>query len=264
MTEPVQFTSYSHVVRLRLNRPAQGNVVNAQMLGAIQSGLDKALADSECRAIVIEGADGVFCRGMDFAATLAQAGAGLDDTFAEPYGRVVTTIRDASKPVIAAIDGEVLAGGMGLALACDIVLATPRSVFGLSEVLFGLIPAYVFPFLLERMPLKKARFMVLSSQKFSADRAHELGVVDEIAEDLEKTLTQYLKRLLTSSPKALAAVKTYSDRISGEPLPQALSLAAEQLTALLRDTQTQSAIRAFLDGDKLAWAVKYRRPHRDD
>ena len=246
MSEPVLYSLQSHVARLTLNRPENGNVVNAETLAAIQSGLDAALADGDCRAVVIEGREGVFCRGMDFPATLKEAEGGLDDAFAEPYGRVVTTIRNSPKPVVAAVDGEVLAGGMGIALACDIVLATPGSVFGLSEVLFGLIPAYVFPFLLERMPYKKARFMVLSSQKFSAAQARDLGVVDEVAEDLEKALTRYLKR--------------YSDRIQGEQLRQALSVAGQQLTALLRDNGTIEAITAFLEGDRMPWAAKYRRP----
>ena len=150
---------------------------------------------------------------------------------------------------------------MGIALACDIVIATKRSIFGLSEVIFGIIPAYVFPFLLERVPLKKARFIVLSSKKFSAEDYYKFGIIDDIAEDdkLEKKLTEYIKRLLCSSPYALSLVKTYSDKISGKEITDAVKTAGVQLTELLNNKKSVGAIKAFLEGEPIEWMTKYRR-----
>jgi enoyl-CoA hydratase/carnithine racemase len=240
-------------------------VVNAENLAALGQSLENAIDDADIRAIVVEGSGGVFCRGMDFRHLLASRGrskGNIGRDFSEPYIRAVMRIRNSPKPVVAAIDGEVLAGGMGLALACDIVLATERSVFGLSEVLFGLIPAYVFPFLLERVPLKRARFLVLSSKTFAAPEAHRLGIVDDLAADdaLEKLLTRYLKRLLYSSPAALALTKSYSDRIHAKPIAEAAEHAGVQLTQLLNDKNNIDAISAFLEGDKMPWMARYKRP----
>ncbi len=265
MSESVLCQKQSHVARITLNRPERGNAINLENLGALKALLDDAIDDSDLRVIVIEGSSGVFCRGMDFEYLLGEQGHGITTSFSAPYLEVVMTIRNSPKPVIAAIDGEVLAGGMGIALACDIVLATPRSVFGLSEVLFGLIPAYVFPFLLDRLPLKKARFVVLSSRTFTAHESYGLGIVDDLAEEgrLEKKVTKYLKRLLYSSPAALALTKRYSDDISGRQIKEAVQVAGDQLTSLLNDGENIEAIRSFMAGEKMSWMVRYRRPKPD-
>lgn len=274
MSESVLCQRYSHVARITLNRPERGNAVNIENLTALKELLDEAIGDDDVRAIVLEGRDGVFCRGMDFRFLLEQRsesrsepekhGVGeLSSSFSAPYLRAVMTLRNSPKPVIAAIDGDVLAGGMGLALACDMVLATRgRSTFGLSEVLFGLIPAYVFPFLLERVTFKRARYLVLSSKKLTAEEALQFGIVDDLADDdaLERKLSEHLKRVLYSSPQALALTKSYSDVIARQQIEEAVETAGDQLTALLNDEKNIDAIRSFLEGDKMSWMVRYRRP----
>ena len=265
MCEDVKYDLHSRVATIRLNRPESGNVVNSENLNLMHRYLLRAEDDDDCRCVVIEGSKGVFSRGMDFAFMLQRASSGkIDSEFHKPYLDVVTKIRSLTKPVVAAIDGEVLAGGMGIALACDIVIATKRSVFGLSEVVFGLIPAYVFPFLLERVSFKRARYMVLSSEKFSAEKAHLFGVVDELVEDemLEKRLIACLKRLLASSPRALTLTKSYSEKIFRQNMDEAVKSATKELTALLNDKGNIEAIQSFIEGGKLPWMAKYKRKKR--
>ncbi len=266
MNAPVLYEVHNNVARITLNRPEGGNVVNSDNLELLWQGIRRAESDEACRAIVLEGRDGVFSRGMDFRSTIAQYEEGLERDFAEPYRRTVLAIRNSAKPVVAAVDGDVIAGGMGLALACDMVVATRRSRFGLTEVLFGLIPAYVFPLLLERVSLKRARYMVLSSRTFTADESMGMGLVDEVVEDaaLERALTGYLKRLLASSPAALAAVKSYTDAVHGQPLDQAMTAARDQLYELLCRAGTVDAIRDFFEGEGMPWSVKYRRLQRGE
>lgn len=262
MTDAVLFDLHSHVARITLNRPEKGNVVNLENLELLREYLLAAEGDDDCRAIVIQGRGGVFSRGMDFGFMLKRSeGEGIDLDFGAPYARAVLQIRNSAKPVIAAVDGEVLAGGAGIALAADIVVATERSVFGLSEVLFGIIPAYVFPLLLERVSFKRARYMVLSSSKLDARTSLQLGVFDEVVPDdrLEKTLTGYLKRLLFASPDALAVVKRYSDDIFGEKMDDAMEKAANQLSFLLKEQRNTDAIKAFMEGEMMPWAVRYRK-----
>lgn len=262
-SDGVRYGVHDHVARITLCRPERGNVVNLELLTALEQRLAEAGADRDVRAVVLEGSGGVFCRGMDFRALLAARSAGqVDEAFSAPYARVALAIRDSAKPVVAAVDGEVLAGGMGLALACDAVLATRRSTFALSEVLFGLIPAYVFPFLLERVPLKRARYLTVASRRLEAEEAARFGLVDELVDDdgLERKLTELLRRLLASSPDALALVKRYSDLVAREPIADAVRAASAQLTALLNQRETVDAIAAFLDGEGMAWAASYRRP----
>lgn len=262
MSSSVRYDVHSHVARITLNDPERGNVVNLENLNRIYDLVVEAERDDTCRAIVLEGSGGVFSRGMDFGFMLnTRDKEGIDSDFGAPYARCVLKIRNATKPVIAAIDGEVVAGGCGLALACDIVIATERSRFGLTEVLFGIIPAYVFPLLLERVSLKRARYLVLTSEKLSAAEAKTFGIFDQVVPDekLEKALAAALKRLLFASPEALSIVKTYSDDIFSERLKTAMEKAALQLSSLLEDRRNTDAIKGFMEGDKMPWVVKYKR-----
>ncbi len=257
----VTFENFSHVSFITLNNPQKGNVVNNDNLTLLFDYINQSILDINCRIIVIQGKDGVFCRGMDFSNLIKNFDIEITKEFSQPYKDVVKLIHDSPKPVIASIDGDVLAGGMGIMLACDIIIATERSVFGLSEVLFGIIPAYVFPFLIERVPFKKARFLILSSKRFDSKEAYELGLIDERVENdkLEKKLKDYIKRLLYSSPSALATVKKYSDHLINYNLDKYLDIAQDQLTTLLKNNENIEAIKLFLEGEKPKWAVGFKK-----
>lgn len=250
----------SFVAKITLNNPENGNAVNDDNLLLMLDFLKESISSKEVRLIVIQGRDQIFCRGMDFKNLLKNYTNGIKADFSTPYKDVVMTIRNSPKPVIAKIDGDVLAGGMGIALACDIILASKRSIFGLSEVLFGIIPAYVFPFLLERVSYKKARFLVLSSKRLNATDAFDVGIVDEISEDdkIEKLLKDYIKRILYSSPEALALTKRYSDELTNNQFDKQIDFAQKQLTELLNDDKNILAIKSFLEGEKPEWAVSYK------
>jgi enoyl-CoA hydratase/carnithine racemase len=266
VSSPVIFDIYSHVARIKLNSPETGNVVNDDNLSLLYKYVTECGKNDECRVIVIEGSHGIFSRGMDFKNLIKNSDRKIDTSFSEPYIKAVMAVRNSPKPVIAAIDGEVLAGGMGIALACDIVIATKRSVFGLSEVIFGIIPAYVFPFLLERTNFKKARFIVLSSRKFRAEEYYRFGIIDDLAEDekLEKKLTEYIKRLLCSSPYALSLVKAYSDKIKDKEISEAVKTATNELTCLLNNEKSIDSIKAFLEGEPIEWMTKYKRKKHEE
>jgi enoyl-CoA hydratase/carnithine racemase len=119
----------------------------------------------------------------------------------------------------------------------------------------------VFPLLLERVTFKRARHLVLSSQKLTAKEARAFGLFDEVVPDgkLEKALTARLKRLLYASPEALAVAKTYSDLIKDQPIETAMQTAANQLADLLREKKNTDAIEAFMQGEKMPWAVRYKK-----
>lgn len=258
----------SHVGKIRLSQPETGNVINAAVLSELAENLRKCIDDKSCRALVLSGSSGVFCRGMDFRAMLAQGAEGFDKDFAEPYREVVLQLRNSPKPVVAAVDGEVLAGGLGLVLACDVVIATTRSSFALPEVLFGLIPAYVLPLLLERVSLKRARYMALSTQRIDAATALAFGIVDEVVHtdagtgQLDKAISRLLKRLLWGSPQALGLVKRYTDDLVDKRLSEAMADAGMLLADALNDTRNRDAIRDFMEGERPSWSVSYKRLRR--
>ncbi|HPO50265.1 MAG TPA: enoyl-CoA hydratase-related protein, partial [Spirochaetota bacterium] len=138
------------------------------------------------------------------------------------------------------------------------IIASKDSKFGLTEVLFGIIPAYVFPLLLERVSYKKARFMILSSTIFSGEEAYDLGIADEISDaaNLNKIEKKYVKRISFSSPKALSLVKKYSDAITENKIDESLDYAQKQLTELLNDGRNIENIKKFINGEKADWNEK--------
>lgn len=255
--EPVIFSIEKNIARIILNNPEIGNVVNESNLLLIFEFIEKANADNNCRVIVIEGKDKIFCKGMDFKNLLKNSDQITDD-FSEPYKQTILKIRNSPKPVIAKVNGEVLAGGMGIMLSCDIIIAAGDSTFGLSEVLFGIIPAYVFPLLIERIPFKKARSLIISSKKISSDEAYRIGIIDDCCDEgnIDKLEKFYTKRILYSSPEALAVTKKYSDKLTKNQINDELDFAQRQLTELLRNKKNIEAIKKFTNGEKPEWAVK--------
>ena len=253
-------TTASYVTEIILNDPQNGNRLNYEFLQEFLALLNKAVASENTRVIVIRGTDGIFSLGMDFRFILNQGGE-ISQELTRPYADVMLAVRNSPKPVIALIEGQAIAGGMGFVLASDIVIATENAGFALTEVLFGIIPAYVFPLLLERMPLKKARFFVMSSKTLNAEEAKNIGIVDDVtsSEKAAKTLKNYYQRLLYSKPEAMALVKSYTDTLTDSKIRENMQYAGKTLAELLQDRETRDAIRDFLQGIKMHWARTYKK-----
>src|SRR4051812_27966939 len=126
-----------------------------------------ASRDDAIRVLLLEGAEGVFCRGLDAAVALETRGVAEEARAAHAFASCLRALRFGGKPTIAAVDGEALGGGVGLVAACDLVLATERATFALPELLFGLLPATILPLLHERMPPQKARLLALRGRSHS-------------------------------------------------------------------------------------------------
>lgn len=249
--------------RLRLEPDRDGGEI---VLSA--AGLERLLAlcaaaaaeGSPCRALVLEGADGRFCRGMDLDALgerpAEHAGAGV-----EQYASCLRALRDCPRPLIALVDGDVAAGGVGLAAVADVLVATRRSTFALPEVVLGLVPAMVFPVLCERMAPQRARRLALLGQALAADEAQRLGLVDEVvadAEALEGALTRLARQLLRVQPAAVARLKRLARDVAARPFDEGLAAGAACTAALLAEPGTVAQVRAFLDGEPLPWFARYR------
>ncbi len=235
-------------------------VFDGEGLQELDDLLDAAQGSRRCRVLVIESAPGVFCRGMDLDFLIAHAGEDQSERIGA-YARCMERLRGSDKAVVCLIDGEAMGGGVGLAAAADVVIATARSQFALPECVLGLIPAMVMPLLCERMPVQKARWMALSSRNVKAEEALELGLVDEMVEgpiQLEQALRRVLKRLLRASPRAVARLKRYSSEIANLSRIDALQAGAERTSQDLLELETIAAIRGFIAGESPPWFERYR------
>jgi methylglutaconyl-CoA hydratase len=150
---------------------------------------------------------------------------------------------------------------VGLVCACDIVVAAKQAAFELGEVIFGLIPANVLPYMLSlRMPPQKARYLVMSSRRLSAAEARDVNLVDEVVPAAEAggRVREICARLLRSSPRALAAAKEFTAELIGSTPAQGAALARGRLLSMMRDPATAEGVRAFQEGNVPSWFTRFR------
>jgi methylglutaconyl-CoA hydratase len=186
------------VARVTLNRPEKRNALNDAVVAGIKEALRKA-ADNECvRAIVISGAGKDFCSGADLSALQKIAGASVAENSedARSLSDLFLLIRQIPVPVIAAVTGRALAGGCGLASACDIVLASVSARFGYPEVKIGFVPAMVMAILRRNVAEKRAFELIIRGEEISADHAREIGLINQVFSDETFTadVDAYVKR----------------------------------------------------------------------
>jgi methylglutaconyl-CoA hydratase/polyketide biosynthesis enoyl-CoA hydratase PksH len=152
-----------------------------------------------------------------------------------------------------------MGGGAGLTAACDLVLCSREATFSLPEVMVGMIPALIAPFLLRRMSLARVRYLALSSRRIGAEEAREYGLVDQVAtEGMQKALEAQLQRLFCSAPAALSQVKEYFDRLDGSDFHQQRQAAADELDQWLGRPRVLEGVRTFAQGFSPQWFEKYR------
>jgi len=206
------------------------------------------LDDPPPAVLVLRGSPESFCEGMDLAELQegADVRAGLQE-----YAECLLALRAYSRPVIAVIEGRVTAGGAGLVAACDVALASETASVSLPELLFGMLPAVVFPFLLERVTPQKAKLLALTARALNAKEALEIGLFDEVTptDKMEKALRGWVRRLGRAAPDAAGAWKQYT---AGLPLP-ALPHAVEAGAARMLDPRTRSAVRRFIEEGTAPW-----------
>jgi enoyl-CoA hydratase/carnithine racemase len=235
--------------------------LDVRTTGQLVDSVEQAISQSG-GVIVLAGADGIFCRGIDFTALLAAEDAGALEIecarSVEAFVQCVWLIRSCGKPVVAAVDGETLAGGVGLAAACDLVVATERSTFGLPETLFGLIPAITLPILLERMTPQKARLVTMTACSYGAAEAHAMGLVDVVtsAEALEPTVRAHARSLARTSPDAVGALKRFCGNLMSPEGRAVLERGGEMTRTLLQREHVGQAIREFMAGGRPPWEVR--------
>ena len=249
---------------MTLADPAGGNRLNPPVLAALLEALRRLSGDAAVRAILLRSSGSAFCLGMDLAG-LAAAGeeprrAGIDAAVAA-YVSLLSGIHEAPKPVIALVSGPVKAGGVGLASACDVVVASEESTFELGEAFFGIIPANVLPFLFGvRLPLQKVRYLILTGRTLSGADARGIGLVDELypAAELERGARELVRRIWRTSPAAVAEAKAFTRALLDLGFEEAKVRAREKLAELLGRGEVMAAIRAFSDGGVPPWFGKWR------
>lgn len=219
------------VARITLNRPEKKNALNPGLITSLKDSLRQANENEAVRVVVITGAGDDFCSGADLSALQQVATASVEENLvdAQALMELFLLIRQLQVPVIAAVRGRALAGGCGLATACDIVLAARSARFGYPEVKVGFVPAMVTAILRRNVSEKRAFELLTLGAEISADEAERLGLVNRVfAEDeFETEVDAYAHRFEKVSRSAVSLTKSLLYEIDGLTFSDALKMGGD-------------------------------------
>ncbi|MEO3862682.1 enoyl-CoA hydratase-related protein [Acrocarpospora sp. B8E8] len=253
----VRYGRSGRVVTLTIDRPDRRNSMTFETLASLRDGVLRAKSESGVRVLVITGAgDKSFCAGADLGGV---RGAELDAEAAhEGRGHLADffrTLWSAGIPTIAKVRGYALAGGFGLAMACDIVVASEDAVFGTPEVAVGLWPYMITVPLLRSMPPKVALELMMSGRRVDTAEAQRIGFVNEVVPALELDLAvdRVAERIAAQSPAAIRLGRSAFYRVLGSQPDEALALLQAMLSVATGTHDAKEGTSAFAEKRKPVW-----------
>jgi methylglutaconyl-CoA hydratase len=250
VSQPVVTSLDRGILGITLNRAEKRNAINAASVELLHGFLEQADLDADVRVVVIRGAGKDFCAGADLDELLASAEHTPDQNEASAYrlGQIFERIRSLPKPVLALVQGRALAGGAGLATACDLVLAGDTAQLGYPEIQRGFVPAMVATLLQRATGEKIALDLILTGRLLNAEEARVAGLVSRVvpADELEKEGNALALRLAGSSATALALTKRVFFEQEGKSFGEGIRLGAK-VNAVARSTPDfRTSIASFL------------------
>jgi methylglutaconyl-CoA hydratase len=246
----ILYTIDGNIARITLNRPEKRNALDDAVVGEVKTALSVADSSREVRAVVINGAGTDFCSGADLSVLqkIAQSSIleNLEDTAS--LMEMFLQIRNLSKPVIAAVHGRALAGGCGLATACDIILASEGAQFGYPEVKIGFIPAMVMAILRRSVSEKRAFELITSGEPISAREAERIGLINQVYPDaeFEGKAADYAAALARKSASAVFLSKRLLYQMDGMSYENALRSGMDANTICRMTEDCRQGISKFL------------------
>jgi methylglutaconyl-CoA hydratase len=234
------------ILRVTLARPERRNAFDAELIGELRAAFTDV---GDARVVLLAGEGESFCAGADIEWQRSAIDLSFDDNVEDAMGlfAMIKAINDCPAPVVARIQGHALGGGSGVAAAVDIGIAARDSVFGFSEVKLGIVPAVISPFVLPKIGESAARRYFLTGERFDAQTALRIGLVQEVTDDLDAAVDRVVGELLSSGPQATREAKRLIRlRPQGEE--------TAQLAARLRASEEgQEGLRAFLERRSPSW-----------
>lgn len=236
---------------LTLNRPEKRNALNAALIAALKNALREADANGELRAIVIRGAGKDFCSGADLESLRKISEASYEENLedARNLADLFLLIRKVRIPVIAAVHGRALAGGCGLATACDLVIATRSARFGYPEVKIGFVPAMVAAILRRNLGEKKSFELLTQGFEFPGEEAKAIGLVNAIFDDdgFDAATLEYASVYSKVSGSAVSMTKRLLHDIDGNDFSAAIEIGVEANARARMTDDCKKGIAKFLD-----------------
>ena len=241
-----------------LDRPEVRNAFNDELIGRIDAAFRELGARADVRCIVLAANGPAFCAGADLNWMRRMADYTREENLADA-GRLAAMLRaiyDCPKPTVARIQGDVFAGGMGLAAACDIAVAVDSATFCLSEVKLGLIPATISPYVIRAMGARAAHRYFLTAERFGAAEALRIGFVHEVvaADALDAKVNDLAAALASAGPEAVKACKRLVQDVAGADITDELvARTVEGIADIRASAEGREGVQSFLAKRKPGW-----------
>lgn len=252
MSEDVVLFQVSEgIATLTLNRPEKRNALNARLIQALKEAVARAGSDPAVRVVALRGAGTDFCAGADLADLERIQAMSAEENLADArsLGALFVALRELPKPVVALVKGRALAGGCGLATACDVVLARSDAHLGYPEVHLGFVPAMVMAILRRKVGEGRAFDMVARGNRITAEEARQLGLVTQVlaVATFEEEAAHYARELAARPPSALALTKRLLYELADLDFAAGIERGAQVNVEARMTDACRKGVKAFLD-----------------
>jgi methylglutaconyl-CoA hydratase len=262
MSTALTVSTQDRIARITLTRPELRNAFNDEVIQQLKAAFEAVGQRDDVRAVVLAAEGPAFCAGADLNWMRRMADYTREENVADAgqLAAMLKAIYECPKPTIAAVQGDVFAGGMGLVAACDMAVSVRTATYCLSEVKLGLIPATISPYVIRALGRRAAHRYFLTPARFSADEAHRIGFVhdlvdaDEGGEALDAKVSELAQALVSASPAAVKACKRLVQDVAERAIDAALIAATVEGIAESRASeQGREGVQSFLQKRKPAW-----------
>ena len=255
--ENLKIRTEGSALHVSLNRPDTHNALNAGLIADLTDCLQNVAGDERVRVVIFSGEGRSFCAGADIGYMRDTSDFTYEENLedARRLAAMFRAVETCPKPVVAAVRGAAIGGGAGLVATADVVVAEEGTVFAFSEVLLGIAPATIAPFVVRKIGLSHARALFLTGERFNAERAREIGLVHEaVPEDqLDEAVEEKASQLSKGGPEAQAATKGLLDELRSAAPEEVTELMAHRIAGLRTGEEGQEGLGAFLEKRKPAW-----------
>lgn len=254
----IQYKIDGHIAYITLNRPDVGNAFNASMIQEITDCFYTCSNEKMLRIIVLSGNGKFFSAGADLQYMRQSAELSYEENVqsATQLATMYETIYNCPVPILTKSHGAVLGGGVGLCAVSDIVIAEEKTLFGLTEVKLGIIPAVIGPYVLAKIGVSQFQKLSLTGERFSTVLAKEIGLIHNVCSEgtIETTIENTIRTLLDASPNAIKKMKEYIRKISPIRPVELKNYTAEMIASIRNCDEGKEGIRAFLEKRKPSWS----------
>ncbi|MGI9016855.1 MAG: enoyl-CoA hydratase-related protein [Euzebya sp.] len=245
------------VATITMDRPQVRNAFNDQLIAELTEAARRLGAMPAVRVVVLTGAGEVFSAGGDlnWMRGMKDYSKGDNEADAVRMNAMFRTLYDLPKALIGRVNGHAIAGGTGLTAVCDIVVATQSAKFGLTEVVLGLAPAVISPYVVRKIGVSHARALFVTGELFDADRALRTGLIHQVVPDIEaldQAVAAAVTRCLKAGPNAVSVAKRIPD-LAAATLEQATAITPGLIAGLRISEEGQEGMQAFLDKRPASW-----------